>query len=173
MTSNVDVSAEVEIRSAVDTDADALVRIYNHYIMHTVITFEEQPLTAADMAARVHRVQQLEALPWLTAAHGDTVIGYAYATRWRERSAYRLSTEITVYLEPGCEHRGTGTRLYRHLLAGLRECGMHAVVGGIALPNAASVALHEKFGFEQVAQLREIGFKFGRWVDVGYWQKIL
>lgn len=173
MNINIKGGTDVEVRPAVDADADALARIYNHYIMHTVATFEEQPLAAADMAARIRKVQQREELPWLTAVQGSTVIGYAYATGWRERSAYRLSTETTVYLEPGREHRGTGTQLYQHLLAGLHARGMHAAVGGIALPNPASVALHEKFGFEQVAQLRQIGFKFGRWVDVGYWQKIL
>jgi phosphinothricin acetyltransferase len=172
ISNGLEVLAPIRIRPAGGADADALAGIYNHYITHTVATFEEQALPGSEMAARVAAVQAM-ALPWLIAEQDGTVLGYAYATRWKQRASYRLSTETTVYLRSGCGGRGIGSALYEQLLQALRACGMHAAVGGIALPNEASVALHEKFGFEKVAQFRQIGFKLGRWVDVGYWQKIL
>ncbi|HEV8248126.1 MAG TPA: GNAT family N-acetyltransferase, partial [Polyangiaceae bacterium] len=98
------------------------------------------------------------------------IVGYAYATRWRTRPAYRFSTEITVYLDPECRRLGIGSRLYEELLAKLQARGVHAAMAGIALPNEASVALHEKFGFSKVAHFKEVGFKFNTWIDVGYWQ---
>ena len=168
----LEVLSQIRIRPADGADADALGAIYNHYVTQTVATFEEQALSAAEVVARIQAVQAM-ALPWLIAEQDGTVLGYAYATRWKQRASYRLSTETTVYLQPGCSGRGIGSALYEQLLRALRARGIHTAVGGIALPNEASVALHEKFGFEKVAQFREIGFKLGRWVDVGYWQKIL
>jgi phosphinothricin acetyltransferase len=98
---------------------------------------------------------------------------YAYATKWRVRHAYRFSVESSGVSGAGYTRQGLGTALYQQLLARLTESGYHLVIGGVALPNAASVALHEKMGFVRVAQFREVGFKFGRWIDVGYWEKSL
>ena len=112
-------------------------------------------------------------LPWLAAEMDGRVVGYAYATKWKARSAYRYSVETTVYLEDGLAKRGVGTELYAELFRLLKERGLHAVIGGIALPNDASVALHEKFGMRKVAHFEQVGFKFGQWVDVGYWQLTL
>lgn len=159
------------IRSATAADGAALARIYNPYILETVITFEEEPVTAALMAERVAEVEQL-ALPWLVGERDGRVLGYAYATRWKTRASYRYSTETAVYLEPGASGQGYGYRLYGALMAALPSRGIHAAIGGIALPNAASVALHEKLGFTKIAQFLEVGFKLGRWVDVGYWEKL-
>jgi L-amino acid N-acyltransferase YncA len=159
----------LKLRDATADDASAIAAIYNPYIASTTITFEEEPVSAADMAARIADVQA-SALPWLLAVDDDGLIGYAYATKWRVRHAYRYSVESTVYLAPHARRRGVGATLYEALLARLREAGYHLVIGGIALPNEASVALHEKLGFEKVAQFHEVGFKFGRWIDVGYWQ---
>jgi phosphinothricin acetyltransferase len=156
-------------RNAAAHDSGALARIYNHYIRETVITFEEQEVIPAEMADRVAKVVQLD-LPWLVAEIEGAVVGYAYATRWRERSAYRFSVESTVYLDPTHTGRGIGTRLYQDLLTALSKTSVRAVIGGIALPNAASVALHENLGFTKVAQFKDVGFKFGRWIDVAYWQ---
>jgi L-amino acid N-acyltransferase YncA len=103
----------------------------------------------------------------------ERIVGYAYASKWRARFGYRHSVESSVYLAPDQQRRGLGGMLYRRLLARLREQGCHAVMGGIALPNPGSVALHEKLGFEQVAHFREVGRKFDRWVDVSYWQMTL
>ena len=160
------------IRPASASDAHAIAQIYNHYIQNSVITFEEQVVSAQDMATRIQDVAA-SALPWLVADQEGQVAGYAYATKWKARSAYRFSVEITVYLEPGRQGQGLGSQLYAALLARLRELGVHSVIGGIALPNPGSVALHEKFGLTKVAHFSEVGYKFERWVDVGYWQTTL
>ncbi len=101
------------------------------------------------------------------------VAGYAYASRWNLRSAYRHTVECTAYLAPDATGRGLGTRLYEELFARLRSLDVHAVIAVIALPNPASVALHERFGLRQAGLFREVGRKFGAWVDVGYWQATL
>jgi L-amino acid N-acyltransferase YncA len=160
------------IRSVVADDADAIVAIYNHYVAQTIITFEEEPVSALEMRQRIADVQSAS-LPWLVAGHDSTVVGYAYATKWRARKAYRFSTEVTVYLDPDISGRGIGSMLYSALLTALRERNTHTAMGGIALPNQASVALHEKFGFKKVALFEQVGFKFNRWIDVGYWQLTL
>jgi phosphinothricin acetyltransferase len=157
------------IREAQAGDSEAIAAIYNHYIRETVITFEEQEVTARDMASRVEEVQGA-GLPWLVAEEAGRVLGYAYASKWKGRCAYRYTVETTVYLDPSAIGRGAGTRLYDALFALLRERSMHVVIGGIALPNESSIALHEKFGMKKVAHFGEVGFKFGRWIDVGYWQ---
>jgi L-amino acid N-acyltransferase YncA len=160
------------IRAAERRDAMAIVEIYNHYVSESIITFEEEPVTAAEIARRIAEVQSVP-LPWLVAEDRSRVTGYAYATPWKNRTAYRFSVEITVYVAPGCFGRGIGSLLYGELIPTLKPQGIHAVMGGIALPNDASVALHEKFGFRKVAHFYEVGFKFNRWIDVGYWQLTL
>lgn len=157
------------IRPVTPQDTRALCAIYNHYIANTVVSFEEEAVTEAELAARVAKVQHA-ALPWLVAEHEGIVLGYAYASKWKERSAYRYCAEVSVYLAPGATGKGWGTRLYDALFAALRETPIRMVFGGIALPNPASVALHEKYGMTQVAHYREVGFKFGQWIDVGSWQ---
>lgn len=160
------------IRPVTTTDAAAVAAIYNHYIAHTAVTFEETAHTGATMAERIAEITAAE-LPWLVAVDDDVVLGYAYASKWKGRCAYRYTAESTVYLAPTATGRGLGTALYTALLAQLREEGLHCVIGGVALPNAASVALHEKLGFQKVAQFKEVGFKFGQWIDVGYWEVML
>ena len=160
------------IRPATQADSDAIARIYNHYIRNTAISFEEEPLTPAEIAGRIEKVLSTP-LPYLVAAPGDHVSGYAYASRWHERSAYRFSVETTIYLDPERVGDGLGTRLYTTLLDQLKDRGLHSAIGGIALPNPASIALHESLGFRKVGQYQEVGFKFGRWIDVGYWQRVL
>jgi len=102
-----------------------------------------------------------------------TSLGNAYARPWRPRAAYRHSAESSIYLAPGATGRGLGTLLYQALIADLRQRGRHCVIGGVALPNATSVALHEKLGFAKVAEFKQVGFKLGRWVDVAYWELML
>lgn len=160
------------VRPATAEDTTAITRIYNHYIANTIITFEEEQVSCPEMAGRIREVQ-LASLPWLVAVDGDKLLGFAYAGRWRGRCAYRYSVETTVYLDYDQTARGLGSRLYSALLPMLKKQHMHAALGGIALPNDASVALHEKFGFVKVAHFREVGFKFDRWIDVGYWECVL
>jgi L-amino acid N-acyltransferase YncA len=160
------------IRAATLADAAPVAEIYNHYITKTVVTFEEEAVLPSEIAQRINVVWSAS-LPWLVAEVGGQVAGYAYASKWHGRCAYKFSTEITVYLAPAQVGRGLGSKLYGRLFPILRERGMHAVIGGIALPNEASVALHERFGLEKVALFKEVGFKFDRWIDVGYWQRTL
>jgi phosphinothricin acetyltransferase len=166
---------DIAIRAATLSDAAAIAGIYNHYVTETVVTFEEEPVPAAEIARRIEEVQSAS-LPWLVAEAGadaSDIAGYAYATRWKVRSGYRLSAEITVYLAPGRAGQGIGSKLYGQLFPLLQARRIHAVMGGIALPNEASVALHEKFGMRKVAHFEQVGFKLDRWIDVGYWQRIL
>lgn len=160
------------IRSAAPADRAAIASIYNHYVVDTIVTFEEEPVAVAEMGRRIDDVQTAS-LPWLVAEEQGLVKGYAYATKWRPRRGYRYSVEISVYLAPLEIGRGLGSKLYERLFGVLVELGAHAVIGGIALPNDASVALHEKFGMRKVAHFEQVGFKFDRWIDVGYWQRLL
>ena len=160
------------IRAARPSDVRAITSIYNHYITDTVVTFEMEEVTHEEMAERVRDVQS-QSFPWLVAQQAGEIVGYAYAAKWHRRAAYRFSVESTVYLAPNRTGMGFGSQLYEQLLALLSGGDTHTVIGGIALPNDASVALHEKFGFRKAAHYRETGFKFGRWIDVGYWQRIL
>jgi L-amino acid N-acyltransferase YncA len=160
------------IRSAVLRDAEVIARIYNHYILNTIVTFEEQAVSTLEMGERIKAVEAAS-FPWLVSERADQVVGYAYAGKWQGRSAYRYSAECTVYLDPAVKGQGLGTELYEALFTLLRGKQTHTVIGGIALPNEASVALHEKFGLRKVAHFKEVGYKFNRWVDVGYWQVVL
>lgn len=159
------------IRACTTADAAAICEIYNHYVRHTVVTFEEVPVAVGEMAQRILDVTAR--FPWLVAEENGMLVGYAYAMPWKLRSAYRFSVESTVYVARDCIGRGLGTALYRDLIAGLRTLDVHCAVGGIALPNPASIALHEKAGFKKIGQFVEIGRKLDRWVDVGYWELIL
>lgn len=157
------------IRLAQPADSESIARIYNYYVLNTVITFEEQVVTPQIMVERLYEVGEAS-LPWLVAEVTGSVMGYAYASRWKERSGYRYSVESTIYLDPAVLGMGFGSQLYAALLDVLHRGDVHAVIGGIALPNPASIRLHEKFGFRKIAHFQEVGYKFGRWVDVGYWQ---
>jgi len=159
------------IRSALLADAPAVAAIYNHYVANTVVTFEEEPVTDQDMAGRIAEVQAV--LPWLVFERNNRVVGYAYASRWRTRSAYRFAAESTIYLDPAFTGLGIGTKLYDRLIVELQEKSLHTVMGGIALPNAGSVTLHENLGFRKVAHFAQVGWKFNRWIDVGYWERVL
>ena len=157
------------IRSVAPGDAGAIVAIYNHYIAHTVATFEEEPVASVEMEGRIRGVTGR--FPWLVFEEGGEILGYSYAKAWHGRSAYRYAIESTVYLHPDATGRGVGGELYATLLAQLDGLGLHRAVGVIALPNPASVALHEALGFQKVAHLSELGWKFERWIDVGYWER--
>jgi phosphinothricin acetyltransferase len=157
------------IRPATPFDAARICAIYNHYVTTTTISFEEQAVTEPEMAQRIADVGAA-GLPWLVLEIDGALAGYAYATKWRVRPAYRYSVESSVYLDQAYAGRGLGRLLYGALLERLRERDLHLVIGGIALPNDASAGLHEALGFRKVAHFSEVGRKFGRWLDVGYWE---
>ncbi|MEN3274781.1 MAG: hypothetical protein V7631_571 [Massilia sp.] len=163
------MSSSRTIRPAIAEDAEAICTIYNRYVTGTTISFEEEPVLPAEMGQRIADVQSA-GLPWLVMLENDKPIGYAYATKWRVRPAYRTSVETSVYLDLNHRGSGAGTLLYVALLDELRRCGLHLAIAGIAQPNEASVRLHEKLGFIKVAHFSEVGRKFGQWIDVGYWQ---
>lgn len=159
----------MNVRPVLRADVPAIASLYSHYVLHTTISFEEAEIDADAMGQRVDEVVSA-GLPWLVAEHAGEVRGFAYAGKWKTRSAYRFSVESSVYVAPHHVGQGIGASLYAPLLSALRAQGLHTVLGGIALPNDASVRLHERCGFVKCAHLSEVGFKFGRWIDVGYWQ---
>jgi phosphinothricin acetyltransferase len=159
------------IRDLRPDDAQAICDIYNHYVLNTTITFEEEAVGVEAMRRRIEEITR--AFPWLVLSEDGRIDGYAYACPWKTRSAYRHTVESGIYLRSDAVGRGMGTRLYGALLARLRDQGTHAVIGGIALPNPPSVALHERLGFEKIGHFKAVGFKFGQWIDVGYWQVLL
>lgn len=160
------------IRTATSDDSKAIRDIYNHYVLHSLATFETEPVSAEEMEQRVARVVTEFQLPWFVFVSNDKVVGYAYATQWKQRAAYEKTVETTIYLHPEEFGKGVGRQLYSALLEDLKSSGYHAILGGIALPNKASIVLHERLGFVKVGQLKEVGYKFDRWVDVGYWQLV-
>lgn len=159
------------LRTATTADAAQVAAIYNHYVRETVVTFEEEPVPEAEMARRIGEITA--SYPWLVAESGGEVSGYAHASSWKRRSAYRFAAESTVYLAPASTGRGLGRTLYAALIDEMRARGLHCAIAGIALPNPASVAIHEKMGFTPIGHFREVGWKSGRWVDVGYWELFL
>ena len=160
------------IRPAVLSDAATIANIYNHYVLNTWVTFEEEPVTPDIIQERMQDVFAAD-LPYIIAQYEGEVIGYAYATKFHKRAAYRNTVETTIYLKHDFIGRGFGKLLYEVLIGLLKEKNYHVAIGTLGLPNAKSVALHEKLGFTQAGQLTQVGFKFNEWRDVGYWQLVL
>jgi L-amino acid N-acyltransferase YncA len=156
------------IRTATEADAAGVAEIYNWYIANTTITFEVDPLPASELAQRMRSV--LAAHDWLVLERGSELLGYAYAACYHARAAYGLTTESTIYLRDGLGGQGLGTTLYTELVRRTFARGYRHMIGGIALPNDASVRLHEKLGFVKASHFARIGRKFERWIDVGHWQ---
>lgn len=162
----------MQIRTATQQDATAIAAIYNPYVLNSTISFEESPVTDSAMAERIALVSA-DRLPWLVAELDGVIAGYAYATKWRARPAYRFSVETSAYLSPLFQGQGIASSLYHALLCQLKDGGIHTVIAGIALPNEKSIRLHERFGFKRTALFEQVGWKFNQWVDVGYWQRML
>jgi L-amino acid N-acyltransferase YncA len=162
----------MNIRVATVADAAAIAAIYAPVVANTSISFELTPPSPSEMRERIAKT--LPSLPWLVSedAHGR-IEGYAYASRHRERLAYQWSVDVTAYVREDARGTGVGRRLYQALLAELTALGYCQAFAGIALPNAASIALHESMGFEPIGIYRRVGFKLGAWHDVGWWQKQL
>jgi L-amino acid N-acyltransferase YncA len=159
----------MNIRQCLQSDSQAICDIYNYYIEHTAITFEEEPLSENIMSQRIK--SYTKDYPWLVVENvSSVVVGYAYAAKWAERSAYKKTAEITVYLHHKESGKGYGSAIYKEILSILSASDFHVVVAAIALPNEGSVKLQESFGFTKVAHFKEVGRKFNSWIDVGYWQ---
>jgi len=159
------------IRSVEPKDAREVCDIYNFYINNTEITFEEQPVSVDEMEKRIRDVTAK--YPWLVIEEGGEILGYAYSSKYRERSAYRYTAELTIYMKNGEEGKGLGAELMEHVIEETRGRGIHTLISAIAIPNERSVSIHEKFGFEKAGHLKDVGFKFDHWIDVGYWELVL
>jgi L-amino acid N-acyltransferase YncA len=166
------IIGSMTIRPARPDDVARICAIYNHYVVHSIATFEEEPVGLDEMRRRIDEVQRQYV--WLVCEFDDGhVVGYAYAGRWKARAAYRFAVELSVYIDAAHHGAGAGKALYAALIDHLKRTNVHSVVGGVAGDNRASLALHESFGFQQVGRLREIGHKFGEWIDVTYFQLLL
>jgi L-amino acid N-acyltransferase YncA len=150
-----------------ERDADRVAAIYAPAVTSTFATFEELPPAAAEMAGRMRAV--LARTPWLVAVADGEVVGYAYAALHRERPGYRWSVDVSVYVDPAHHGRGVGRTLYDELIERLRDQGYVNAYAGIALPNPASVALHEAIGMRRIGVYERVGWKFGTWVDVAWY----
>jgi L-amino acid N-acyltransferase YncA len=161
----------IAIRGAEPSDAAAIAAIYAPQVLTGTATFEIEPPDARAMRTRMAASEGL--YPWLVATNGEPdggVIGYAYATRFRDRPAYKYVVETTIYLADTVQRRGAGRLLYEALIDTLRAQGFVHAIGAIALPNDASIGLHEAVGFRRTGVYREVGYKQGQWIDVGIWQ---
>ena len=156
------------IRPATVDDAQAILAIYSHYVLNSHSTFEMTPPSLHSMEQKISSASH----PWLIYQE-DGVLGYAYAIHWKTREAYQRTCETSIYLSHEVGGQGIGSQLYQALIDALKHEGYHAIIGGISLPNEASIRLHEKLGFEKIAQFKEVGYKFEKWIDVGYWELVL
>jgi L-amino acid N-acyltransferase YncA len=161
----------VHVRDATEDDAAACAAIYAPYVTDTAVTFEYEPPSAGEMARRIAAAQRAHA--WLVLEEDERVVGYAYAGPFKERAAYRWSSEVSVYLEPGRRRSGSGRLLYEALIARLAERGVRTLVAVMTLPNDASEGLHRALGFEPVGLLRRVGWKHDQWHDVAWMQRSL
>lgn len=159
------------VRTVKLKDANEISEIYNYYILNSIVTFEETPVTVGEMREKIKSINSK--LPWIVYEKDQQILGYAYASEWKSRCSYKYSVESTIYLRQGEEKKGVGTSLYTELIERLINIGFHVVIGGISLPNDASIALHEKLGFKKIAHFKEVGYKFENWVDVGYWELMI
>lgn len=161
---------DLQVRPATPRDASAIAAIYAPIVVETSTSFEVTPPDDAEFRRRMASAPRL---PWLVAAAGDQVVGYAYATRFRQRAAYRWSAECSAYVADGHRGRNVGRRLYERLAAEMQSLRYVSLLAGITLPNPASVALHEAVGFQPIGVFRHVGFKHGAWHDVGWWELAL
>ena len=160
-----------DIRPFEEGDIEQMCSIYNHYVRESVITFD---LEDKDVVVFKEELTGIgHSFPVLVAVQENIVLGYAYADRWKRRRAYDRAVESSIYMHPEYTSKGLGYHLYLNLINSLKNKGIHSVIAGISLPNVTSVRLHEKMGFHKVAHFREVGYKFDKWVDVGYWELIL
>lgn len=161
----------ITIRDATERDAAACAAIYAHYVTDTYVTFEEEPPSVETTANRIADAQKAHV--WLVAEDGGRVLGFAYASRFKERIAYRYACEVTIYLDGSATGQGLGRRMYTDLLERITDLGYRQAISVIALPHPSSVGLHEAMGFELAGTLRAIGWKHGDWRDVAWYQRAL
>ena len=157
------------IRNVKLADARDIAEIYNYYIENTIITFEIERIDAKEEEARIRKIINSN-YPYIVYEEKGKVIGYAYLSKWREREAYKNTLETSIYLHKDYLHKGIGKKLYKELIESGKKLGIHALIGGLSVPNPESQKLHEYFGFEKVGIFKEVGYKFNQYIDVEFWQ---
>ncbi len=156
------------IRQVRIEDAQQLVDIYNYYVINSIVTLDLIPFSKEDFEAKIKDIASL--FPFIVYEEHNEIVGFAYANTFRTKPAYKNTVELTVYIKFSELGKQLGKKLYSELLLQVKNKNFHVVIGGLTLPNDASIKLHENFGFEKVAHFKEVGFKFGKWHDVGFWQ---
>jgi phosphinothricin acetyltransferase len=159
---------QVGIRFAEELDAAAIQAIYAPYCESSAVSFETKAPSLEEIVQRIHKISGQ--FPWIVGERDRRVIGYAYGSRHSERAAYQWSVDATVYVSPSAQRTGLGRALYTSLFRILALQGYYKAYAGITLPNSASVGLHEAMGFKPVGVYRGVGYKLGRWHDVGWWE---
>jgi len=152
------------IRPVTLDDAKDIADIYNYFITETTVSFETQPLTVKEMAARIRDISAV--FPYFVYEEDGKILGYCYAHLWKERAAYSKTLETTIYLHKDATHRGIGSMMVNHLTDLCRTQGFHALIACITEGNEASIKMHEKIGFRKVSEYQQVGRKFGKWLDV-------
>ncbi|NNC50907.1 MAG: N-acetyltransferase [Flaviramulus sp.] len=156
------------IRPLQNTDTQKLLDIYNYYVINSIATFDDEELSSEMFLEKITDINNN--YPFIVFEDENEILGYAYGSKFRPKPAYNKTVESTVYVKHGQHGKQIGSSLYKELLRLLKKEDFHIVLGVLTLPNEVSVKLHEKFGFKQVADLKQVGFKFGKWLDVGFWQ---
>uniref|UniRef100_UPI004047F5F1 GNAT family N-acetyltransferase n=1 Tax=Mariniflexile sp. TaxID=1979402 RepID=UPI004047F5F1 len=156
------------MRLVIVEDAQQIVDIYNYYVMNSIVTLDLVPFSVKDFEEKIKTISN--DFPFIVYEVNNEVWGYAYANTFRTKPAYKNTVELTVYIKHTELGKQIGKKLYSELLLQLKNQNYHVVIGGLTLPNDASVKLHENFGFEKVAHFKEVGYKFDKWHDVGFWQ---
>ncbi|MDA9069379.1 GNAT family N-acetyltransferase [Algibacter sp.] len=156
------------IRPVHINDAQELLEMYNYYVINTTVNFDIEPLSLKTFTDKLNIITA--DYPFIVLEENNEILGYAYGSRFRPRAAYNYVAESTVYVKHTAHGKQIGSKLYTELIRLLKETDLHTVLGVLTIPNEASIKLHEKFGFEQVANLKEVGLKFGEWQNVGIWQ---
>ena len=156
------------IRSVHIDDASALLDIYNYYVLNTTVNFDIDALSLETFTDKINHI--VSEYPYIVYEENNEILGFAYGSRFRPRPAYNYTAESTVYVKHTAHGKQIGSKLYAELIRLLKETDLHTVLGVLTVPNDASINLHEKFGFEKVAHLKEVGLKFGEWQNIGIWQ---
>ena len=161
----------MNIRLATVNDTEQILNIYTPYVKNTTISFESVVPTKEEMETRIRTLLQNNA--WIVMEEDNEILGYAYSSKHRERSAYRWSVDVSIYIKESSHRRGIGKALYTALIEILKYQGYCNAYAGICIPNEKSVGIHEYFGFRKIAHFNKVGYKFGGWHDVGWWELFL
>ena len=159
------------IRRVKPDDAHDIALIYNYYVENSTITFETDPVSNKEMADRIANIS--EKYPYFVFEESGKIVGYCYVSSWKKKAAYSKTVESTIYIVKNFQGKGIGRMLMNKLIYELKEKSFHAIIACITTPNPISVKLHEDLGFRKVSEFHEVGYKFGKWLNVGDWELLL